>query len=120
ARDRRTLAEQGHHVLLATYGTLRCDVAALREVEFDYVILDEAQAIKNHHTASAKAARLLRAKHRLAMRGTPVENRLEELWSLFKFLNPGMLSPSRLFNAVGDGSGSADTEGRRLLARALR
>ena len=120
ARDRRTLTEKGHHVVLATYGTLRRDVAALREVEFDYAILDEAQAIKNHHTASAKAARLLRAKHRLAMSGTPVENRLEELWSLFEFLNPGMLGPSRLFNAAGDGAGSADTEGGRLLARALR
>ena len=53
------------------------------------MVLDEAQAIKNSSTASAKAVRLLRGKHRLALSGTPVENHLGELWSLFEFLNPG-------------------------------
>lgn len=120
ARNRRTLDDTGHDVVLATYGTLRRDVAMLREVEFDYVILDEAQAIKNPQTASARAARLLQARNRLAMSGTPMENRLEELWSLFEFLNPGMLGPSRLLGAAGAGTGAAEVEARRLLARALR
>ena len=81
-------------VVLTTYGTLRKDVAALREVEFDYLILDEAQAIKNADSQTAKAARLLRGRHRLALTGTPVENHLGELWSLLEFLNPGFLGAS--------------------------
>ncbi len=78
-------------LILTTYGTLRRDAAELRETEFDYVILDEAQAIKNPQSQAAKASRLLRGEHRLAMTGTPVENHLGDLWSLFDFLNPGML-----------------------------
>ncbi|HEX4913703.1 MAG TPA: DEAD/DEAH box helicase [Vicinamibacterales bacterium] len=78
-------------VVLTTYGTLRRDVAVLKDHHFDYVILDEAQAIKNATTATAKAVRLLKANHRLALTGTPVENHLGELYSLFDFLNPGLL-----------------------------
>jgi superfamily II DNA or RNA helicase len=78
-------------VVVTTYGTLRRDIAKLRELEFDYAILDEAQAIKNAASQAAKACRLLRARRRLAITGTPVENHLGELWSLFEFLNPGML-----------------------------
>jgi superfamily II DNA or RNA helicase len=78
-------------LVFTTYGTLRRDVAVLKEHRFDYVILDEAQAIKNASTATAKAVRLLRANHRLALTGTPVENHLGELYSLFDFLNPGLL-----------------------------
>ncbi len=80
-----------YDLILSTYGTLRRDAALLQECQFDYVILDEAQAIKNEGSESAKAARLLRANHRLVMSGTPIENHLGELWSLFEFLNPGML-----------------------------
>jgi superfamily II DNA or RNA helicase len=78
-------------MVLTTYGTLRRDVADLRDHRFDYVVLDEAQAIKNAGTATAKAVRLLKADHRLALTGTPVENHLGELYSLFDFLNPGLL-----------------------------
>jgi hypothetical protein len=78
-------------IVLTTYGTLRLDIGDLKAIAFDYAILDEAQAIKNADTASAKAARLLQANHRLALSGTPVENHLGELWSLFEFLNPGAL-----------------------------
>ena len=78
-----------HDIVLTTYGTLRRDIGHLKEIAFDYAILDEAQAIKNARTSSAKAARLLTADHRLALSGTPVENHLGELWSLFDFLNPG-------------------------------
>jgi SNF2 family DNA or RNA helicase len=80
------------HLLITTYGTLRNDTRMLSENEFDYVILDEAQAIKNPNSLSSKAARLLKGDHRLAMTGTPVENHLGDLWSLFDFLNPGMLN----------------------------
>ena len=91
AGARRATPSATHDLVLTTYGTLRRDAALLEDVDFDYVILDEAQAIKNAATESAKAARLLRADHRLALSGTPVENHLGELWSLFEFLNPGML-----------------------------
>ncbi|MBP1636928.1 MAG: helicase, partial [Acidobacteria bacterium] len=78
-------------LVLTTYGTMRRDIAALGGTEFDYIVLDEAQAIKNAATAAAKATRLLRARHRLALSGTPIENQLGDLWSLFEFLNPGLL-----------------------------
>jgi superfamily II DNA or RNA helicase len=78
-------------MVLTTYGTLRRDVAEWKDHRFDYVVLDEAQAIKNAGTATAKAVRLLKADHRLALTGTPVENHLGELYSLFDFLNPGLL-----------------------------
>jgi superfamily II DNA or RNA helicase len=95
-RRARYLDEYKHgrepHVLLTTYGTLRNDTALLGEGEFDYVILDEAQAIKNPNSLSSKATRLLKSDHRLAMTGTPVENHLGDLWSLFDFLNPGMIN----------------------------
>jgi len=108
-------------LILTTYGTLRNDVAHWRDVRFDYVILDEAQAIKNASSESAKAARLLGADHRLALSGTPVQNHLGELWSLLEFLNPGMLGASRAFAAMtekADRAASADA--RKFLAGALR
>ncbi len=82
---------QDQNLVITTYGTVRRDIVKLREVGFDYVILDEAQAIKNATSQAAKACRLLAAGGGLAMTGTPVENHLGELWSLFEFLNPGML-----------------------------
>ncbi|WP_197452108.1 SNF2-related protein [Rosistilla carotiformis] len=78
-------------LVLTTYGTLRRDIEQIRSLQYDYAILDEAQAIKNPNSQSAKAARLIDAEHRLAMTGTPVENHLGDLWSLLDFLNPGML-----------------------------
>ncbi len=82
-------------LVVTTYGTLRQDIEALREQRFDYVILDEAQAIKNPGSRTARAARLLRAEHRLVLTGTPIENHLGDLASLFEFLNPGMLGRAR-------------------------
>ena len=74
------------------------------------MILDEAQAIKNATTESAKAARLLRGDHRLALSGTPIENHLGELWSLFEFLNPGMLGAASAFGADGSAARSLDRD----------
>ncbi|MBP1601391.1 MAG: rapA 2, partial [Acidobacteria bacterium] len=70
-----------YDLVLTTYGTLLRDAHYLKDIEFDYVILDEAQSIKNAATASAKAVRLLRGRNRLALSGTPVENHLGELLS---------------------------------------
>jgi superfamily II DNA or RNA helicase len=108
----------GWDVVLTTYGTLRRDIAHLSKTAFDYVILDEAQSIKNASTQSAKAARLLRADHRLALSGTPIENHLGELWSLFEFLNPGMLGRGRILGGVD--ARDPGEESRRILAQALR
>ena len=102
--------------------TARCAATRLRlkDVEFDYVILDEAQAIKNADTAVGQGgAAAQRASHRLALSGTPVENHLGELWSLFEFLNPGMLgtavAPSRADR--GPAAQRRAARPRELLAR---
>lgn len=106
-------------VVLTTYGTLRRDAELLAAQTFDYCILDEAQAIKNSDTGTAKAARLIQASHRLALSGTPVENHLGELWSLLDFLNPGMLGRASVFQLGGTGR-TVDPEVRTLLASAIR
>ena len=80
-----------YDLVLTTYGIMLRDVEMLRQHRFHYVILDEAQAIKNPVSQSAKAARLLQADHKLTLTGTPVENSTLELWSQFSFLNPGLL-----------------------------
>jgi SNF2 family DNA or RNA helicase len=98
---------------------MRADIGLLRELEFDTVILDEAQAIKNAGSESAKAARLLRGQHRLALSGTPIENHIGELWSLFEFLNPGMLGAARAFEGVTR-RGRPSPETTEVLSRALR
>jgi len=110
----------GHQLVLTTYGTLRRDAIQLQDVEFEYVILDEAQAIKNASTAGAKAARLLRGRHRLALSGTPIENHLGELWSLVDFLNPGLLGSSRTFARHSTAAARRDAEAMDTLATGLR
>jgi superfamily II DNA or RNA helicase len=107
-------------LILTTYGTLRRDAELFKDVRFDYVILDEAQAIKNASTGAAKAARLLQGDHRLALSGTPVQNHLGELWSLFEFLNPGMMGAASVFKMTPAGGNALDAEARTMLSRALR
>jgi superfamily II DNA or RNA helicase len=111
-----------HDVVLTTYGTLLRDIVQLKEQPFDYAILDEAQAIKNSNSQSAKASRLLNARHRLALTGTPIENHLGELWSLVEFLNPGMLGRSTTFARLSAGGEANDdaAQQRNLLAQAVR
>lgn len=84
-------------LVLTTYGLLRRDAALLSQVDWSVAALDEAQNIKNAASATAQAARALRASHRLALTGTPVENRLAELWSILEFANPGLLGPLEAF-----------------------
>ena len=110
----------GHDLVLTTYGTLRRDAIRLSEQEFDYVILDEAQAIKNIASASSKAVRLLRGRHRLALSGTPVENHIGELWSLFEFLNPGLLGTSSAFRRATLAQTRDGGEDLELVSRALK
>ncbi|PYU74327.1 MAG: helicase SNF2 [Acidobacteria bacterium] len=117
-RNSGSLAE--YDLVVTTYGTLRRDALRLKDFEFDYVVLDEAQAVKNAGTESAKAVRLLRGRHRLALSGSPVENHLGELWALFEFLNPGMLGAASAFRVAGGAMRNPNEETRRVLAQALR
>ena len=80
-------------VVLTSYALLRRDEELFAEMTLRYAILDEAQHIKNPHSATAKAAKRLRASRRLALSGTPIENRLSEIWSIFDFVSPGLLGP---------------------------
>ena len=86
-----------HDVTITTYGTLRSDIKLLMSVEFDYVILDESQAIKNPSSKVTKAACLLNAKHRLCMSGTPLQNNTFDIFAQMNFLNPGMLGTMEFF-----------------------
>jgi SNF2 family DNA or RNA helicase len=106
--------------VLTTYGTLRRDAGFLRDTTFDYVVLDEAQAIKNPDSESAKAARLLKGRHRLVLTGTPVENHLGDLWSLLEFLNPGITGASTVLRTAGPAPRDPADTTRAQLSRGLR
>ncbi len=92
-------AIHAHDLIISTYGLVRRDGETLAAVAWDAVILDEAQNIKNPHAAQTQAVRRLSARQRLALTGTPVENRLAELWSIMQFLNPGLLGAQSGFRA---------------------
>jgi SNF2 family DNA or RNA helicase len=83
--------------VITTYGIATRDADALRQVPWARVVCDEAQAIKNHGTAQARAVRALPAAARIALTGTPVENQLSELWSIMEFANPGLLGSAQSF-----------------------
>jgi SNF2 family DNA or RNA helicase len=119
-RSERLAETSGFDVLVTTYGILRRDIRALKALPFDYAILDEAQAIKNAEAQIAKASRLVQAQHRLALTGTPVENHLGDLWSLFEFLNPGMLGRSAAFHELSQTGEAHDDAQLSLLATAIR
>ncbi|MEY3228948.1 MAG: hypothetical protein RLZZ536_3567, partial [Planctomycetota bacterium] len=107
-----------HHLILTTYGTVRRDIAVLKDIDFDYVVLDEAQTIKNPSSQIARASRLLKANFRLALSGTPIENNAGDLWSIFEFLNPGMLGRSTAFRThIADPD---SRESREMVAKGLR
>lgn len=91
--ERRALIENWNEydVLITSYDLLKRDIDCYDGKEFFYEIIDEAQYIKNHTTAAAKAVKVIQSRRKLALTGTPVENRLSELWSIFDFLMPGFL-----------------------------
>jgi SNF2-related domain/Helicase conserved C-terminal domain len=85
------------NVIITTYGTLRSDIKLLIETPFDYVVLDESQAIKNPASKVTKAACLLNTKHRLCLSGTPLQNNTLDIFAQMNFLNPGMLGSIEFF-----------------------
>ena len=84
-------------IVITTYGLLARDVEALRAIEWTTVVLDEAQMVKNPSTKAAKAVRKLPAAQKVALTGTPVENRLSELWAILDACNPGLLGSQKRF-----------------------
>ncbi len=118
-RDLQRGRLEEHDVVVTTYGTLRRDLDELARVPFDLVVLDEAQAIKNVFSQTAKACRRLDAQQRLALTGTPVENHLGELGSIFGFLNPGMLGRVPGFEELL-GQRHPDRESLAMLGRVMR
>lgn len=115
AQQRRTLAQTPCDVMITTYAQLRRDVEFLEGIPFRYVILDEAQHIKNAASLGAEAAKRLTAEARFALTGTPMENHVGEVWSLFDFILPGYLGELPTFmRRYGEGM---DAEG---LAKRIR
>jgi SNF2 family DNA or RNA helicase len=98
-RDPETFAQQvsSHDVVITSYGLIRQDQALWKGIQWARVVVDEAQNIRNPKAAQTKAIAELNARHRLALTGTPVENRLLDLWSIFHFLNPGYLGNQTYF-----------------------
>ncbi|WP_343342363.1 DEAD/DEAH box helicase [Terrisporobacter petrolearius] len=88
------------NVILTTYGSLRNDIEEYEKFEFDYCIIDEAQNIKNPLASSTDAVKAIRASNKFALTGTPIENNLMELWSIFDFIMPGYLYSLTKFNAI--------------------
>ncbi|MDO4324083.1 MAG: SNF2 helicase associated domain-containing protein [Lachnospiraceae bacterium] len=90
-RQEKINAYQAADVLITSYDLLKRDIVCYEDKQFQYEIIDEAQYIKNHTTAAAKAVKLIKSTVRYALTGTPIENRLSELWSIFDYLMPGFL-----------------------------
>ena len=88
-----------YDVVITSYALVRRDIEKLKDINFRYVILDESQNIKNATSQTAQAVKKLTSQHKLALSGTPIENKLEELWSVFDFLMPGFLFSMADFNS---------------------
>jgi len=96
-RSRSADELQQHNIIITTYGTLRSDIQILLKIKFDYIVLDESQAIKNPASKVTKAACLLEAKNRLCMSGTPLQNNTFDIFAQMNFLNPGLLGSMEFF-----------------------
>ena len=114
-----------HDVVIASYESVRADIDQLGKIDWLYVVLDEGHIIKNAKTKLSAAVKQLKAQHRLLLSGTPIQNNVLELWSLFDFLMPGFLGTERAFNdrfskpILADREGKATPKERELAASAL-
>jgi len=107
-----------HQIILTTYALVRNDIENFKDINFDTIILDESQNIKNLDSKIAKAVMLLEGEHRFALSGTPIENSLFELYSLFRFLNAGMFASANDFKR--DYAVPIQSENNEEVARILR
>lgn len=100
SRERQRLVDHipQQDVVIASYDSVRNDIAHLAQFNWHYCILDEGHQIKNGRTKITQAVKLIKAKHRLLLSGTPIQNNVLELWSLFDFLMPGFLGTEQQFN----------------------
>jgi TATA-binding protein-associated factor len=100
SRERTRLLSKLHQydVVITSYEVVRNDISSLEEFKWLYCILDEGHVIKNAKTKLTKAVKLIQAQHRLILSGTPIQNNVLELWSLFDFLMPGFLGTEGSFN----------------------
>lgn len=115
-QDRELKGLKAGDVVLCSYGVLLRDIKKLSKIRWSVAVLDEAQAIKNPQSKTARCAYQLQARVRLATTGTPIENRLSELWSLFAFLNPGLLGTLPAFRRRYEEPGAGRSRLRRLIA----
>lgn len=106
-------------VVLVSYGILLQDQSMLQNVEWEYVVIDESQKIKNPQTKTYQAVEGLTSAHRLCLTGTPIENSVTDLWSQFNFLNPGMLGTLKQFEARFGKNGFLPENDHRLLQRII-
>ena len=97
ARDHENIIKKENEIIITTYGTLRSDIKEFVDIEFDYVVLDESQAIKNPNSKVTKAACVLNAKNRLCLSGTPLQNNTFDVFAQMNFLNPRMLGSIEFF-----------------------
>lgn len=117
--DRETALEGlgGKELMITSYGLLVNEIEKFREVKWSNLVLDESQAIKNPATRRFKASVALEADFRMATTGTPIENRIDEIWALFRFLNPGLLGTRKSFDKTY--SGLEEMENKRESLRRL-
>jgi superfamily II DNA or RNA helicase len=122
--DRHSRFEQiqAHDIVVTSYALIRRDAERYRELEFDTVALDEAQHIKNRQTQNAQAVKAVRARHRIVLTGTPLENSVLDLWSIFDFLMPGYLGTAKDFRERYELpiAKEKDAKAQTRLARRLR
>jgi SNF2 family DNA or RNA helicase len=97
-RDKNPALFRLYDLVITTYGTVRVDIDILKDFKFNYIILDESQSIKNPNSLSARAVKQLRSANKLVLTGTPIENSVQELWSQFSFINPGLVGSLQSFN----------------------
>lgn len=98
-RNASSLPTLRKNALITSYGTLRSDIKIIGDIEFDFVVLDESQAIKNPVSQVAKASLLIKSKNKLALSGTPIQNNTFDLYAQMNFLNPGMLGSMEFFRS---------------------
>ena len=117
-RNKDTKEFKKHHIIFTSYGILLRDIEILKEFEFNYLILDESQAIKNPASRRFKAANLIKAKNKIALTGTPIENSTFDLYAQMSFVNPGFFGSIKNFKETY--SNPIDKEGNELIANELQ